>query len=637
MVKYLKAGLSHVSDGTNCQDSITVINNDSVLVAALADGLGSLKYSEFASKIATRAVCDYFSRSKTSLLGSKEKSFVPSADELISLLNESITAKAAEQNLPLSEMDCTLSFVAISKQNNRAVIGLLGDSAVCIIGEKRSLVINGGSSSGNATYAVLDKDAPEHLIIKGIDLDTEGVLGFILTSDGLENELYMKGSARIRKVAADYFNTLINPKEAESVIAEHINKITVVPNTPFDDDISIVILSRAIDKIELPADPTWLCSCGARNPLQNTYCRSCHKDFIKLYSGVNFREYGGKVAFFEYYNANPAKERMLIGLSVDISPEFDAANKTASQDSSHVNQHTHPPLPECNTRKGQDQKTSAPETDLSAANPTTVSENQFDQQPPKSPVITADNRRNNTQASTKTEKVKVAKTLVSYQVNTQVEKSRDSEKKTGISLIVFLVVVCLVVGIILGCFFTKLITSNHIKALIDENDSLKTAIHDLESSTDQQLPSSTSPLVPYSSKSSRNGNNPMDNFIILDNGDFYWGITTEDGKPDGSGILIHGEDCYIGPFKDGKKNGEFVVVSLKTNNNITVTFESDIPISTESDIYSDSLIDSEDSPTILEENDNFPIRDHSSISGMRPPFSRYESDQNSHASLNNEM
>ena len=55
-------------------------------------------------------------------------------------------------------------------------------------------------------------------------------------------------------------------------IQSMIRQIATVPDTPFDDDISIVVIACNESPIYLPEDATWLCKCGCRNPLFATYC-----------------------------------------------------------------------------------------------------------------------------------------------------------------------------------------------------------------------------------------------------------------------------------------------------------------------------------------------------------------------------
>ena len=191
--------------------------------------------------------------------------------------------------------------------------GLIGDSAVCIIAEDSSIVISDSGSFSNGTRAVLDKDVGEHMLLRRFEIEKEKVVGFILTSDGLDNEIYIKGSTHVNQVAGDYFNTLLE-QDPHHEIDMIISDLTGCEDTPYDDDISLAIISRAKEKIQLETDPTWLCTCGCRNVLQNTYCVDCNQDFTKLYCNVRFRDFGGKAAFFKKLNGNTEEERKLIGL-----------------------------------------------------------------------------------------------------------------------------------------------------------------------------------------------------------------------------------------------------------------------------------------------------------------------------------
>ena len=162
-INLVKTGLSHNNNGTNCQDNVCVAENDLFLVAALADGLGSLEHSEQASLAATQSVCDYFIKLEAPFSDISEEIIKSFSKGIINDVKKSIQAKADEQGLSISDMDCTLSFVCVSKVDNHAVVGILGDSAVCIIGEKESRVITEGNESANGTYAVLDNNAADQM------------------------------------------------------------------------------------------------------------------------------------------------------------------------------------------------------------------------------------------------------------------------------------------------------------------------------------------------------------------------------------------------------------------------------------------------------------------------------------------
>ena len=311
-LKYLQKGISHVQNGMNCQDSVLIFENEDCIVAALADGLGSLKYSEVAAQTATETVCKCFSE-RNNLL----EQFETEEDLAKHILNETvknIQEKAIVMGVPLNQMDCTLMFVCVLKNTNYAIIGRLGDSVICVIAYPKSIAINDGNKSANGTNTILDKDAIKNFDIQKIDLDKNNIQGFILSSDGLENELYMKGSDHVNKAAELYFNAWFTSENPVTVIEERISKLTEIEGTPFDDDISIAVLSRADNEIILPEDPKWLCTCGFRNHLQTTYCQQCHKDFSVLYQNIRFRDYGGKAAFFTELNKNPEEEMRIIGM-----------------------------------------------------------------------------------------------------------------------------------------------------------------------------------------------------------------------------------------------------------------------------------------------------------------------------------
>lgn len=311
---YCQKGISHATLGSECQDRVKVTENEGCIVAALADGLGSLKCSEMAADVATTAVCEWFVSFHgyiTEILAGEGKQVL--AQKLICEIQMKISEQAAVNGLRIEDMDCTLAFVYISKRDHYAVIGQLGDSAVCIIKRNTYLVINGGNHTANGTDAVLVRDAHQKMKIMCMDLNAEKIFGFILTSDGLENEIYTKNSAYINKAAEKYFNILVSSEDPQAVLAKKIEELTKeIPE--FDDDISIAVISCADEELIFPDDPTWLCSCGKRNRLQDTYCAKCSKDFVKLYRNVSFKEHGGKYAYFRKINKRLSKEYEVLGI-----------------------------------------------------------------------------------------------------------------------------------------------------------------------------------------------------------------------------------------------------------------------------------------------------------------------------------
>lgn len=193
-LSFKKKGISHEQSNTCCQDSVCVSQDDRWIVAALADGLGSLKKSEVAAEVATNTVCGF----PALLLERIVKHENGIEDDIIAAVTGSVKEKAAELSIPISELDCTLVFVVVDKRSNYAAVGRLGDSAALIIRESDSMVISDSDHSANGTNAILDAEASKHLYLQAFDLERDGIIGIILTSDGLDNELYLKGSKHVQ-------------------------------------------------------------------------------------------------------------------------------------------------------------------------------------------------------------------------------------------------------------------------------------------------------------------------------------------------------------------------------------------------------------------------------------------------------
>ncbi len=338
VVSYVKTGLSHEQKGIECQDKVCIVENNVWLVASLADGVGSLKYSHIAAEEATKTVCEVLSDEeiyKKDTYNSKDI-----GKYILGKIRNVISNRVIELNISEDELDCTLLFVVINKTENYAYVGRIGDSALIILREEDSEVLCDFNTSANRTDAILSGDALEKIQISSIDIEKEKILGFLLSSDGLDNVLYMKGSSHVNKVTEEYFNSVnlsANIELAREEIKEKIIRLVENENTYYDDDISIVVISNTNKKFELPPDPTWLCSCGERNSLSSTYCHKCNMDFAKLYKNIRFRHYGGKTAFFIDINRNLDRELELIGLKNDNNSTEEKDNDLIDNQENDIN------------------------------------------------------------------------------------------------------------------------------------------------------------------------------------------------------------------------------------------------------------------------------------------------------------
>lgn len=566
-------GLSHEQSNTCCQDNVLISQDDRWIVAALADGLGSLRYSEVAAEVATTTVCNFSAELLESII--KQESSIE--ETVIEIIANAIRDKVTELSFTCSDLDCTLVFAIIDKQTNHAAIGRLGDSAAILLSESNSIVISDSDHSANGTNAVLDSEAAQHLFLRSFNLEEEKIVGIMLTSDGLDNELYLKGSKHVQKITGLYFNAVSASKQEEDakrVIGDRIAKLTGVKDSSFDDDISLAILSRIDYPIDLPEDPTWLCSCGTRNYLQQTYCRKCNKDFSILYQNIRFRDYGGKDAFFTAINKDPNEERRLVGLPIirdeQIKPRSVTPRKPISENPNATSENV-------NITKNGTMSRDVDDGELRFSGQSNRSKR-------TNPVATPNNngvRRTSGNAS-------LGKKIRTSGVRTNKRFRLPKPIARLLPLII-----CLIVGLVLGLIINGASSSKKIKSLNAEVDSLREQVDTLTSETptpsgdvketvEPQITPSPIPTENPTDFPSETPNSTPESFVVLQDGSYYWGPVTA-GIPNGYGILLQEGRYYIGRFEGGLKNGKFIIInSTNMNETETVEYENDalvIPVS----------------------------------------------------------
>ena len=310
---YTQRGINH----SVCQDRVKIYEDKHRLIACLCDGLGSLNNSHIAAEVTVNTVIETFRELSAAKSGDKQiKSTL--VDKIQSRLQET----ADEKGISPASMDCTLLFACLFKQQDIAVIGNLGDSALCMIGKSDARLYCENSIHSDGTRAVQDEDAEQHLNMKTVKL-RDSVQGFLLTSDGLENEIYFKGLDYVSKGAELYFNAVL-AEDPKSVIADRVKSLTADPDTIFYDDISVAVLSRAEAPVCLPEEPTWPCVCGNNNPLYESFCTKCGRDFLDVYRNVDLK--GDKTHFFRRLQRDPEKREQLLESLCDT----DAATENLS-------------------------------------------------------------------------------------------------------------------------------------------------------------------------------------------------------------------------------------------------------------------------------------------------------------------
>ena len=303
-------GSSHRSSQLPCQDAMCACNTPHLVLSVAADGVGSLCNSHIAAEAAVNNTVKWFEENYLSLTH-PDAADPAMRSSLIPALQQSIRQSAQANGVRPDTMDCNLTFACILPEFGYAIWGVLGDGAVCVFRKDRQYVLSAANAiSANGTETILQIDAAEQLRLGACPLADGQLLGFIITSDGLEGEIYNKTSLLMRNNAQHYFNAMLYPTDAqrEEAILALLNQLP----RELDDDISLGIISNAgrSQSIALPPYPTWLCTCGTRNALGSTLCTNCSMNFQQLYGDVDF---GSSVElFFLELNQDPQRESALL-------------------------------------------------------------------------------------------------------------------------------------------------------------------------------------------------------------------------------------------------------------------------------------------------------------------------------------
>lgn len=291
-----RQGLSHKQDGdTPCQDYGLIKENDQCIVACLADGLGSLKYSHIASKLVVESV--------TSLLvdyNFEEDNLIQLKQQILNVAKNSVNDYCRDHQMDSNQMDCTLLFVVVLKQKQQYIYGQLGDGAICVVYKDHGIQLGTKtleSGFSNMTKTIFSSDALDYFKLEKTDIND--IYGFMMTTDGLKNEIYVKGN-RLKRNVEWYYRLISNEtfEEAKAKIDHRWDQLTSDVRFNFIDDMSLIAIVLKDTTISLPDDLTWKCTCGQENPLEMNRCVACGQDFFNLFKDIDFNLYGGIVGYF---------------------------------------------------------------------------------------------------------------------------------------------------------------------------------------------------------------------------------------------------------------------------------------------------------------------------------------------------
>lgn len=346
-----RQGSSHAKSGVPCQDAAWTEKTEFAVTAALCDGLGSLEYSQIAARAAACAAARLVSSRISEILAERGCLFLREQElealrrDVLAGAREAVAEEAARFGLSASEMDCTLLLACLTLDGQWVLFGQLGDGAVCAIQKNRGVLLrareNPNRATSNETATVCSPDAEKWFDLQLFPFKTAGrpLDGFLLTTDGLQNEIYSRAGNVLRR-AEWYANAVsaLGTDKCTEAIAARWDTLASDERFGFTDDMSLIAVVRRGVVFELPEDVNWLCACGRRNRLESSRCESCGKDFLRVYKGVNFKAMPvSKRAFFARLNEDPAEElRVLLDHStypLEFTPDVFPASRRPEPDS----------------------------------------------------------------------------------------------------------------------------------------------------------------------------------------------------------------------------------------------------------------------------------------------------------------
>lgn len=562
--KYLQIGLAHEDRGIVCQDYVGIRETERYLIAALADGIGSLANSQEAAQMAVDMFLDWAAENSDRLFfaGPKEIQQIIGSEFFLKV-REWIKEQDAQE-----QMDCNFAFAVIDRGSSHCILGQLGDCAACTVcDDGNSYVMTEFSGSANGTNSIMNTSAVAGLQVQR--LHCASAKGIILTSDGLDGYVYRKNSNLLRRESEQIFNSMLEQAPLET-IRDLINDAVEQSPTQFNDDISIAVISWADQQVKLPENPYWLCHCGQKNDLSDGYCDNCGEDFLNLYKSQDYDAKGGFDQFFLYYNANPLAMEALVGIrsSEPIPPEKNIEAPHPGIDdidamiALKIDQKIHKSKPISEQHPASSQQTAREHEDDSAKEVLASKTETPAPAPAQNPPTREDHVDTIVGANTP-ERIALDRTLHEQE---QAKRRNAQKRKTFLE---WMLVILAAFAVALFLLF-RLFPSEPDSGKDPAGESMSAPGQDVhpQSQTLPQIQSSetepeltdptdpSDPLEPTKPTDSRE-----DAYLILDHGVLYLG-EHEDGVPHGDGILLLDGHYYIGHFDEGKLKDTFQIIEI---------------------------------------------------------------------------
>ena len=257
------AGTYHIKNNIVCQDDHTIIKcSDDLIIAAVADGLGSAAHSDVASKIAANVSTDYCMNNITE---------TNNYDDILEVIKTSflntqraIVKEAEIQNHSIDQYDTTLSLAVLV--NDTLYYGHSGDSGIVAltIGGFYEKVTEQQRDEDNRVFPLFFEDK---WIFEKFE---KKVCSVFLATDGMLEILFpyliRNENVNIHVNLARFFmdnRVLCIDKEGEIAIKDRIEDfVKNIPDEQVNDDKTVVVLINSSVESEIQPDdyynePDW--------------------------------------------------------------------------------------------------------------------------------------------------------------------------------------------------------------------------------------------------------------------------------------------------------------------------------------------------------------------------------------------
>ena len=228
-------GLSHEMVKKPCQDVCKGECTSTQGWIALADGAGSCSHAEHGARAVASCVKAFFWKNRARLETEETRR------ALLDALRAALVDEAQKRACAVEDLGST--FLAVRVWKGRYVAFHLGDGVIATFHEDGHLSVLSAPENGefcNQTWFTISPDAMDHL--RQYSGSIQGIRGFLLSSDGIEEVLYNAQTGVFAPFAKILFENLLEEGRESTTAAlrvfmkEKLREMT-------DDDLSLALLA----------------------------------------------------------------------------------------------------------------------------------------------------------------------------------------------------------------------------------------------------------------------------------------------------------------------------------------------------------------------------------------------------------